>query len=156
MHVKHLISTFIPSALLIAILCPAVLYGNNYELLVKSGVSREVLDYEGDSADLTARGGTSLNLADSFNFNFTALRNIDTGSSSCTWNIAVKNISGSLDFISGNYSLHFGSGLMMGRPSYRSSDPFSKKISIAKDQSISPSNGGKPAVFPLRDRVRFS
>jgi len=144
MHVKHLISTFIPSALLIAILCPAVLYGNNYELLVKSGVSREVLDYEGDSADLTARGGTSLNLADSFNFNFTALRNIDTGSSSCTWNIAVKNISGSLDFISGNYSLHFGSGLMMGRPSYRSSDPFSKKISIAKDRSISPSNGGNP------------
>jgi len=119
-------------------------YGESYEATVKTGVSREVINYEEDSDKLLIRGGLNLQLSDSYNFNFTTIRNIDDEASSCTWNLAARDISGFMDFTSGNYNLHFGSGLMMGKKSYSSQDPFSKKISIAKDQTISLSNGGNP------------
>lgn len=117
---------------------------DNYTAEIRTGVSREIIDYENDSMNLLLKIGTAINLADCFDFNFTALRNIDAQTSSCTWNIAAKELSGFLDFISGNYNLHFGSGLMMGRASYRSGDPFSRKISISKEQAVIPSNGGNP------------
>ncbi len=129
----------------IAIICfTTSAHPKNYELEIKSGVSREVLNYEEGSENLIIRGGLSLLLCDSFNFNFTTLRNITDDSSSFTWNLNLKDISGFCNFTSGNYNLHFGSGLMMGKPSYSSGDPFSKKISISKDQTISLSNGGNP------------
>lgn len=144
LHVKYFYRNFTRAAIFIIMLSPSTSYGDNYEVLLKSGVSREVLNYDGDSANLVTRGGVYLNLAETFSFNYTALRNIDAGTSSFTWNTGLKNISGFLDFMSGNYNLHFGSGLMMGKASYRSADPFSKKISLAKERTVTPSNGGNP------------
>ncbi|HNX23310.1 MAG TPA: hypothetical protein PKG60_04640 [Spirochaetota bacterium] len=130
--------------ILIVIFSAEILPGKNYEVEIKGGVSSEVLDYENDLEKIVVRGGTSVKLSETFSFDFTTLRNLDDKTSSCTWNIEVKDISGFMDFTSGNYNLHFGSGLMMGKPSYSSKDPFTKKISIAKDQTISPSKGGNP------------
>jgi hypothetical protein len=118
--------------------------GKNYEIIFKSGVTSEVIDYEGDLAKTVFRGGTSVLLSDTFIFNFTYLRNIDDDISTYTWNLSAKEIAGFLNVTAGNYNLHFGSGLMMGRPTYTSSDPFSKKISVSKDKTISLSKNGNP------------
>lgn len=120
------------------------LFADNYVIGIKTGVSREVINYEEETDKLIIRGGTALGFSDLFNFDYTTIRNIDDETSTCTWNMQVKNISGFLNFTSGNYNLHFGSGLMMGKKSYSSKDPFSKKISIAKERIITPSNSGNP------------
>ena len=124
--------------------CPEISSGKNFEAGIKSGVSRDVLNYEDDSEKLVIRGGTRFTLPDTFNFELTTLRNMDDKTSSYTWNLAAENLCGFMDFNCGNFNLHFGSGLMMGKQSYSSGDPFSKKISIARDQTISMSNGGNP------------
>jgi len=142
---KNLIRIFTWLPVLIISICPVESSGKDYEAGIKSGVSRDILNYEDDSENLVVRGGIDLKFSESFKFDFTTLRNMDDKKSSWTWNLTVKNISGFMDFTSGNYNLHFGSGLMMGKPSYSSPDPFSKKISISKDKTISPSNGGNPA-----------
>lgn len=129
---------------LIIILFPEFSSGKNYEIEIKSGVSSEVLDYEQDMEKIILRGGTAVKLSETFFFNFTALRNIDDKITSCTWSIEVNGINSIMNFTSGNYNLHFGSGLMMGKPSYSSQDPFTKKISIAKDRTITVSKGGNP------------
>jgi hypothetical protein len=121
-----------------------VIAANNYEIILKSGVTSEVVNYEGDLAKMVFRGGTSVLLEDTFIFNFTYLRNIDDDIYTYTWNLSAKEIGGFLNVTTGNYNLHFGSGLMMGRKTYTSSDPFSKKISISKDKTISLSKNGKP------------
>jgi dihydrofolate reductase len=121
-----------------------VLAGKNYEIILKSGVTSEVIDYEGDLAKTVIRGGASVLLSDTFIFNFTYLRNIDDDLFTYTWNLSAKEIAGFLNVTAGNYNLHFGSGLMMGRKTYTSSDPFSKKISVAKDKTVSLSNNGNP------------
>lgn len=129
---------------LIIILFPENLPAKNYEVEIKTGVSSEVLDYEQDIEKIVLRGGTTVKLSETFFFNFTTLRNIDDKISSCTWSIEINDINSFMNFTSGNYNLHFGSGLMMGKPSYSSKDPFTKKISIAKDKTITVSKGGNP------------
>jgi len=126
------------------LITPVTLSGKNYEVEFKCGVSREVLDYEDDTSNPVIRGGSSVTLYDSFNFDITTLRNIDNKTSSYTWNINLRDISGFLNFTAGNYNLHFGSGLMMGKQAYIPKDPFTKKISISKEKTISPANGGNP------------
>ncbi|MCL1865706.1 MAG: hypothetical protein FWF73_07850 [Spirochaetes bacterium] len=130
--------------LLFILLHSKVSVGNNYEITFKNGVTSEVIDYEGDLAKTVFRSGTSILLSDTFIFNFTYLRNIDDDIYTYTWNLSAKEIGGFLNVTAGNYNLHFGSGLMMGRKTYSSSDPFSKKISISKDKTISLSNNGNP------------
>jgi len=144
MHKKNFSKIFTYAAVLIIMLIPEISSGKNYEVEIKSGVSSEVLDYETDLEKIIIRGGTSVKLSDTFNFDLTALRNIDDKTSSFTWSIDVEEISGFMNFTSGNYNLHFGSGLMMGKTSYFSGDPFTKKISISKDRTISVSKGGNP------------
>jgi hypothetical protein len=119
-------------------------WSDDYNLGIKAGVSREFLDFEDDKNNLILRGGTSINISQTFGFNYTAIQNLDKETFSYTWNLQVNRISDFINFTAGNYNLHFGSGLMMGRKSYSSPDPFSKKISIAKEQTISPSNSGNP------------
>ena len=118
--------------------------GKDYEIAIKSGVTNEIIDYESESEKTVFRGGTSVLLSDTFIFNFTYLRNISDDIFTYTWNLSAKEISGFLNITAGYYNLHFGSGLMMGRKTYSSSDPFSKKISVAKDITISLSKNGNP------------
>ena len=49
-----------------------------------------------------------------------------------------------MDIVLGHYNLNFGSGLIMGKKTFTSSDPFSKHFIISKDNPISPSNNGNP------------
>ena len=131
-------------SLIISITSPLTAWSDDYIIGIKTGVSREILDYEEDKSNLILRGGAVLDIPDTFSFNYTAIRNIDNDTFSYTWNLQVKEVSGFVNFTAGNYNLHFGSGLMMGRKSYSSGDPFSKKISIAKERTIVPSNSGNP------------
>lgn len=141
---KHFSITGIYISFFLIIIQTEISAAENYEVMLKTGISREIVDYEDDNDSLIIRGGTGLNIAEKFNFNYTAIRNLDKDTFSYTWNLEAKEISDFLNFTSGNYNLHFGSGLMMGKKSYSSSDPFTKKISIAKEQTISPSNSGNP------------
>jgi len=137
-------SRYIWLLMLFLLLLSKVSAGKNYEITFKNGISSEVIDYEGDLEKTVFRSGTSVLLSDTFIFNFTYLRNIDDDIYTYTWNLSAKDIGGFLNVSAGNYNLHFGSGLMMGRPTYTSSDPFSKKISVAKDKTISLSKNGNP------------
>ncbi len=130
--------------LLISILQPAISAEKNYEAGIKTGVSREIINYEEGNENLILRGGTELAIYETFNFNYTTVRNLQDKTFSYTWNLQLSSISDFINFTAGNYNLHFGSGLMMGKKSYSSKDPFSKKISIAKDRTISTSNSGNP------------
>jgi hypothetical protein len=131
-------------SLAIIMISPLDAWSDDYSLGIKAGVSREFLDFEDDKNNLIFRGGTSINISETFGFNYTAIRNLDKETFSYTWNLQVNKISDFINFTAGNYNLHFGSGLMMGRKSYSSRDPFSKKISIAKERIISPSSSGNP------------
>ena len=141
---KHYQITGILTLFIIMLFQPEMSAAENFEAMIKTGISREIINYEEDSDSLVLRGGTGLDIADMFSFDYTAIRNMDSDAFTHTWNLEVKEISGFLNFTSGNYNLHFGSGLMMGKKSYSSSDPFSKKISIAKEHTITPSNSGNP------------
>ncbi len=132
------------AVMLIALLSDTAPAADNCEVVVKGSVNREVLDYESDTSLPVARGGLSLDLGQRFRFNYTTLHDFETGTSSFTWNAGIKDISGFMDFTSGNYNLHFGSGLMMGKASYRSGDPFNKKISLGAGRTITASDGGNP------------
>ena len=118
--------------------------GKEYEITLKSGVTNEIIDYESESEKTVLRGGTSVLLSDTFIFNFTYLRNISDDTFTYTWNLSAKEIAGFCNITAGYYNLHFGSGLMMGRKTYSSSDPFSKKISVSKDRTITLSKNGSP------------
>ena len=131
-------------SLTIFIISPLTVWSDDYTIGIKTGVSREILNYEDDRNNLILRGGTVLDIPDIFSFNYTAIRNIDNKTFSYTWNLQASGISDFINFTAGNYNLHFGSGLMMGRKSYSAGDPFSKKISIAKERTIVPSNSGNP------------
>ena len=136
--------TLIKLLVLFLLLHCNVLAAKNYEITFKNGITSDVIDYEGDLEKLAYRSGTSVLLSDTFVFNFTYRRNIDDDISTYTWNLSAKEIGGFLNVSAGNYNLHFGSGLMMGRTTYTSSDPFSKKISVSKDRTISLSRNGNP------------
>ncbi len=128
----------------IYITSPSTVWSQDYTIGIKTGVSREIINYEDDKNNLILRGGAVLDISNTFGFNYTAIRNLDNETFSYTWNLQVNRISDFINFTAGNYNLHFGSGLMMGKKSYSSSDPFSKKISIAKEQTITPSSSGNP------------
>jgi len=129
---------------IISLIQPVISAGKNYEAGLKTGVSREIIDYEEDNENLILRGGIEFAIYETFNFNYTNVRNLENKTFSYTWNLQVIEISNFINFTAGNYNLHFGSGLMMGKKSYSSKNPFSKKISIAKERTISTSNSGNP------------
>jgi hypothetical protein len=120
--------------------CPV--YGKNCEFMFTTGVERDFINYEDESDSLIIRGGTSVRLGDNFYFKYTGLRNMDNGTLSCTWNLGLQDIGSFMNFTAGNYFLHFGSGL--GKKSYTARDPFIKKISISKDEIITPAEGTGP------------
>ena len=129
--------------------------GKDYEITFKSGVTNDIIDYENDLERTVFRGGTSILLSDTFIFNFTYLRNISDDIFTYTWNLSAKEISGFLNITAGNYNLHFGSGLMMGRKTYTSRDPFSKKISVSKDRTVSLSKNGNPEYSLFGTVIEF-
>lgn len=147
------------------IFCCTISHAKNYEIEFTAGVEREILNFENESDTLIIRGGSCVKLGNSFKFNYTELRNMNEDTGSYTWNIEIQDIGSFMNFTAGNYTLHFGSGLMMGSKSYSTGDPFNKKISISRDQLISGANGGSPAypfygaaamLYKISDDLRIS
>lgn len=115
------------------------------DISIRGSVSREVFNYEEGEEDLAVKAGLSFSSGETFSFNYTELRDLTLDRSSRTWNVEVKDLAGFMNFTAGYFNLHFGSGLMMGKASYTSPDPFSEKILLSRENAISPSNSGNPA-----------
>ena len=115
------------------------------ETVIRAGVTREITDYDAGQTSTVSRGGASFSLDDLYRFNFTCMQNRDTGDVTGTWYVLAAPENKIFSLVLGNYSLHFGSGLLMGKKTFMRPDPFSRKLSFTRDSVFSGSGSGNPA-----------
>ncbi len=108
-------------------------------------ILRDLINYSDDDASLIARGRFSENIYDRVIINCSVLRDISNERNDYTWNIGLYGENEPFNFCAGNYSLGFGSGLIMGKKKFISSDPFSRSLTVSIDETIIPSTGSNPA-----------
>lgn len=130
---------------LLIIIFPITVNAENSEISLSAGAEREILNYEGESENRVIRAGASLKLGESFLFSYTELRDISDDAYTSTWFLGLMDIGSFMNFTAGYYYLHFGSGLMMGKKTYTSSDPFNRKFSVSRDELLTGAGGGNPA-----------
>ncbi|HPF05152.1 MAG TPA: hypothetical protein PK293_03875 [Spirochaetota bacterium] len=121
-------------------------YGYESRTCIHAETTRDIINYSDEEASQIARIRLSENIDDTFIFNYSVLHDINNGKNDYTWNIGLNNIYNHFDFIAGNYNLRFGSGLIMGRKKFISSDSFSKSMIVSHDESIVPSTGTNPSA----------
>lgn len=112
---------------------------------VQGEILRDIINYSDEEPTLMARGHFSENIDDTFLFNFSILRDINNDNYNYTWNTAVEGLQEHFDFTAGNYNLAFGSGLIMGKKKFMSADPFTRSLSVSKDEALITSTGTNPA-----------
>lgn len=115
------------------------------ETVLRAGITREITDFDTGSSSMVLRGGAAFSIDDIYRFSFTSMQNRDTGNLTGTWFMQASPREECFSFIIGNYSLHSGSGLLMGKKEFMRPDPFSRKISFTRDTLFSASQGGNPA-----------
>ena len=115
------------------------------ETVFRAGITQEITDFDAGTSSTVLRGGASFSIDDIYRFNFTSMKNQDSGNITGTWFIQAEPGDKWFSFVLGNYSLHFGSGIMMGRKEFMRPDPFSRKLSFTRDNLFSGSQSGNPA-----------
>jgi hypothetical protein len=113
-------------------------------LYIDTGIKHDILDYEENREILLFNSRATLTAEDKFTFNFTGIQNYSDDYFLYTWYTHLQEINNSMNIILGHYNLNFGSGLIMGKKAFVSSDPFSRRFIISKDTPLSPSNNGNP------------
>lgn len=113
--------------------------------VLRAGITREINNFDTGSSSTVLRSGASFSIDDMFSFNATAMRESGSGNLTGTWFIHAAPGDGCFSFILGDYSLHFGSGLLMGKKEYLRPDPFSRRASFTRDSLFSGSQSGNPA-----------
>jgi len=108
-------------------------------------IVRDILNYSDEEASLIGRLRFSENIDDIFMLNFSLLRDINNERDEYTWNIGLKDLYDHIDFIAGNYNLRFGSGLIMGKKQFITSDSFSRSLTVSYDETIIPATGTNPS-----------
>lgn len=115
------------------------------ETVLRAGITREITDFDSGESSTVIRGGASFSIDDVYRFSFTSMKNRDTGNLTGTWFIEASPEDTGFSFVLGNYSLHFGSGILMGKKEFIRPDPFSRKLSFTRDTVFSGSQSGNPA-----------
>jgi hypothetical protein len=113
-------------------------------IYLDAGIKHDILDYEENREILLLNTRATLTAEDKFTFNFTGIQNYSDDYFLYTWYMQLQKINNSMDIILGHYNLNFGSGLIMGKKAFVSSDPFSRHFIISKDTPLSPSKNGNP------------
>lgn len=121
------------------------LYGHESCTSVYGEVLKDIVNYSNENPSLIARGRFSENIDDRLIINCSVLHDISNEKNDYTWNIGLYGSNEPFNFCAGNYSLGFGSGFIMGKKKFISSDPFTKSLTVSIDNAISPSTGSNPA-----------
>lgn len=133
------------------ILCTALLlsgtiiYGHECVTRVSAEVVKDVINYDEEEPSLLTRGRFSENIDDTFIFNCSMLRDINMEKNEYTWNVGLLGINDHIDFTAGHYNLRFGSGLLMGKKKFMTSDPFTRSLAVSADEAVIPSTGTNPS-----------
>lgn len=115
------------------------------EMVTRAGIMKEMTDFEEGISDTVIKGGVSFSIDDLYRFSCTYMRNNDTGGSTATWYMRASGGRDPWEFVLGSYSLHYGTGIVMGKKQYMRPDPFSRSLGFTRDDPYSPAEGGNPA-----------
>lgn len=112
-------------------------------------IKHDIMDYDEKNEILLFNSKTTVGIGEKFTFNFTGIQNYSENFFLYTWYTCLSGINNSMDIILGHYTLNLGSGLIMGKKTFVSSDPFSRRFIVSRDKPITPSNNGNPMYsFP--------
>ena len=98
------------------------LYGHESCTSVYGEVLKDIVNYSNENPSLIARGRFSENIDDRLIINCSVLHDISNEKNDYTWNIGLYGSNEPFNFCAGNYSLGFGSGFIMGKKKFISSD----------------------------------
>jgi len=113
-------------------------------IYLNTGIKHDILDYEDKREILLFNSSAILTSEDKFTFNFNGIQNYSEDYFLYTWYTHIQEINNSMNIILGHYNLNFGSGLIMGKKAFVSSDPFSRRFIVSRETPLSPSNNGNP------------
>jgi hypothetical protein len=116
----------IAAVILLTVIIVAPLYAYESRTCLQGEVLRDIINYSDDEASLISRLRFSENIDDIFILNYSLLRDINRKINQYTWNIGLNNLGDHINFIAGNYNMRFGSGLIMGKKKFITSDSFSR------------------------------
>lgn len=121
------------------------LYAYETRTSLQGEVARDIVNYSDEEVSLLYRLRVSENIDDTFMLNFSLLRDINRDRYEYTWNIGLIDLYNHFDIIAGNYNLKFGSGLIMGKKQFITSDSFSRSLTVSHDETIIPATGTNPS-----------
>lgn len=107
-------------------------------------IKHDIMDYDEKEEILLFNSKTTITIGEKFTFNFTGIQNYTENYFLYTWYTSFSELNNSMDIVLGNYALNLGSGLIMGKKVFISSDPFARRFVISRDKPITPSNNGNP------------
>ena len=97
------------------------------DFLIKSEYKRDTIDYSDTIVDYY-REKVSVLFSEESSLNISYIYLQNTNENKYTWNLSLNDISPNFSFIAGNYFVHFGSGLLIGRKRIYDPDIFSFNI----------------------------
>ncbi len=158
-HIQKIIFRLTSSATvmpgLIILLCSWNLYGYESRTSLHGEVVRDIINYSNEETSLLARIRLSENIDNTFLFNFSYLRDINSDNTQYTWNAELKEVNDHFNFIAGNYNLRFGSGLLMGKKKFITSDSFTRSLTVSSDESIIAAKGTNPQELFLDQLQKY-
>jgi hypothetical protein len=103
----------------------------------------DTIDYDDrERTYFRERGEIRFSRESSLGFTHITLR--ETGEKRYTWYMKLHDISENLKLLAGNFQASSGAGLLLGRKSYISPDPFSSSLRIARNKKLLPVKSGNP------------
>ncbi len=143
-NIKSCLSTFFFTALLLITNNSFSIKAYASSIYLDNGIKHDIIDYDSKNELLLFNSGITFTPGSKLAFNFTGIQNYTEDYFLYTWYINLREINNSMNIVLGHYNLNFGSGLIMGRKTFTSSDPFSKRFVISRDTPLSSSNNGNP------------
>ncbi len=107
-------------------------------------IKHDIMDYDEKDEILLFNSKATVAIGEKFTFSFTGIQNYTEEYFLYTWYTSISGIYNSMDFIMGNYTLNLGSGLIIGKKAFTSSDPFARRFIMSRDKAITPSSNGNP------------
>jgi len=111
---------------------------------LENEIRHDIIDYDEQKELLLLKSRSTFLIGEQFTLNYTGIKNFTDHEYLYTWYIHISGIGDNSEIILGSYNLNFGSGLLMGRKVFVSSDPFSQRFTASREKSLVPSKNGNP------------
>jgi hypothetical protein len=111
---------------------------------LRNEIRHDIIDYDEQKELLLLKSRSTFLIGEQFTLNYTGIKNFTDHEYLYTWYIHLSGIGDNSEIILGSYNLNFGSGLLMGRKIFVSSDPFTQRFTASREKALSPSINGNP------------